>query len=188
MVCPACGCVSLKLHAHYSKYHRNQLIDIVRVVCTGCGITHALIPSFSLPDSSHDVQDVEKYLAARELGQTRREAGTHFLAAGRSFRVLKRIERSFARCMRNWSAIFAMAITVRQAFTVLSSVLAASAVGVEELSSVLVAANRYALERGVNAVFASRSPLLLFRAGTAGAMLSHNLASPRDAPAAPDSS
>jgi hypothetical protein len=80
MACPACGCVGLKPHARYSKYHRDRLIDIARVICTGCGITHALIPSFSLPDSSHDTDEVEKYLAARELGQTRREAGAHFLA------------------------------------------------------------------------------------------------------------
>jgi len=75
MACPACGCAGLKPHARYSKYHRDRLIDIARVICTGCGITHALIPSFSLPDSSHDTGDVEKYLAARELGQTRRKAG-----------------------------------------------------------------------------------------------------------------
>ena len=82
MACPACGCVGLKLHARYAKYHRNRRIDIVRVICHGCGITHALIPSFSLPDSSHDSVDVEKYLAERDLGRTRREAGAHFLAGG----------------------------------------------------------------------------------------------------------
>lgn len=183
MACPACGCGGLKRHARYSKYHRDGLIDIARVICTGCGITHALIPSFSLPDSSHDTDDVEKYLAARELGQTRREAGAHFLAAGRSFHVLKRIERSFDRCMLNWSAIFAMALSTRHAFAALASV-----VVVEVCADVLLAANRYALERGVNAVFTSRSSILLFRARKAGAMISHNLASPREAPAAPDSS
>jgi len=183
MACPACGCVGLKPHAHYSKYHRDQLIGIVRVICTGCGITHALIPSFSLPDSSHDTDDVEKYLAARELGQTRRKAGAHFLAAGRSLRVLKRIERSFGRCMRNWSAIFAMALPMRHAFAALASVVA-----VETCGRVFQAASHYALERGVNAVFASRSSILLFRTRKAGVMVSHTLASPRDAPAAPDSS
>jgi hypothetical protein len=183
MVCPACRCVGLKLHARYSKYHRDRLIDIVRVLCTGCGATHALIPSFSVPDSSHDTEDVEKYLAARELGQTRREAGAHFLAVGRSFRVLKRIERSFGRCIRNWSAIFAMALSTRHAFAALASVVA-----VEACAGVLLAANRYSLGRGVNAVFASRSSILLFRARKAGVMISHNLASPRGVPEVPDSS
>jgi hypothetical protein len=183
MACPACGCVGLKLHAHFSKYHRSRLIAIVRVLCTGCGITHALIPSFSLPDSSHDTEDVEKYLAARESGQTRREAGAHFLAAGLSIRVLKRIERSFGRCIRNWSAIFAMALSTRHAFAALASV-----VTVEACAGVLLAANHYALERGLNAVFASRSSILLFRTGKASVTISHNLVSPRNAPAAPDSS
>jgi hypothetical protein len=178
----------LKLHARYSKYHRNRLIDIVRGLCLGCGVTHALIPSFSLPDSSHDSGDVERYLAARERGDTRRKAGAHFLAAGRDIRVLKRIERSFERCVRNWSTIFAMAIATRQALAVLAAVVATTALAAEELAGVLIAANRYALERGVNALFASRSSILLFRPRKEGAAISHNLASPRNAPVAPDSS
>ena len=188
MACPACGCGGLKLHGHYSKYHHDRLIDIVRVLCAGCGITHALIPSFSLPDSSHDTQDVEKYLAARELGHIRREAGAHFLAAGRSLRVLKRIERSFERCMRNWSTIFAVAVSARQAYAELAAVVAPELSIVAGGASVLLAANHYALKRGVNAVFASRSSILLFRARKAGVMFSHNLASPRGVPTVPDSS
>jgi hypothetical protein len=58
----------------------------------------------------------------------------------------------------------------------------------DELADVLLAANCYALERGVNAVFASRSSILLFRARKTGVAISHNLASPRKAPVAPDSS
>ena len=188
MACPACGHLGLKLHARYSKYHRNQPIDIVRGICPVCGTTHALIPSFSLPDSSHDTHDVEKYLAGRAKGLTRREAGAHFLAAGRIIRVLKRIEQSFARCVRNWSAIFAMALDARQAFVALAAIVVANVQSVTELAPVLLAANRYALERGVNAVFASRSSILLFRARKAGAVIPHNLASPRIAVATPDSS
>lgn len=188
VTCPACGHIGLKLHARYSKYHRNQRIDIVRGICPACGITHALIPSFSLPDSSHDSGDVERHLAGRAAGRKRREAGAHFLAAGRSIRVLKGIERSFERCMRNWSAIFAMAVATRQAFETLAAVVGAKVCAVEECAGVLLAANIYALERGVNAVFASRSSILRFRARTAGMTISHNLVSPQNAPAAPDSS
>jgi hypothetical protein len=178
----------LKLHDHYSKYHRNRLIDIVRGICLVCGSTHALIPSFSLPDSSHDSDDVERYLAGRAAGRKRREAGAHLLAAGRSLRVLKGIERSFERCMRNWSAIFAMAVATRQAFETFAAVVVAKACDVEERAGVLLTANLYALERGVNAVFASRSSILFFRARKAGVAISHNPVSPRNAPAAPDSS
>ena len=178
----------MTLHAHYSKYHRNKPIDIARVLCLGCEVTHALIPSFSLPGSSHDTEDVEKYLAARELGRTRREAGAHFLAVGRDIRVLKRIERSFERCVLNWSAIFAIALPLRRAFTAIAAVVAVATTAMDELADVLLAANCYALERGVNAVFASRSSILLFRARKTGVAISHNLASPRKAPVAPDSS
>ncbi len=180
--------MGLKLHARYSKYHCNRLIDIARGLCPGCGVTHALFRLFSLPDSSHDSGDVERYLAARERGDTRRKAGAHFLAAGRDIRVLKRIERSFERCVRNWSAIFGMAIATRQALAALAAVVATTALAVEELAGVFITANRYSLERGVNAVFASRSSILLFRARKAGVMISHNLASPRGVPEVPDSS
>lgn len=97
--------------------------------------------------------------------------------------MLKQIERSFARGVRNWSAIFAMDLSSRHAYTALAAVVA-----VEECAGVLLAANVYALKRGVNAVFASRSSILLFRVRKAGVSISHNLASPRDAPTAPDSS
>ena len=122
------------------------------------------------------------------MGCTRREAGAHLLAAGLGIRVLKRIERSFARCIRNWSAVFAMDLDAQQAFAALAAVVVSTAASVTEPTPVLLTANRYALERGVNAVFASRSSILLFRSRKAGVMISHNLASPRNAPAAPDSS
>lgn len=186
IVCPACGHVGLKPHAHYTKYHRNRIIDIVRGLCPYCDVTHALIPSFSLPDSSHDSGDVEKYLAARGRGDTRREAGAHLLAAGSDIRVLKRIERSFERCVRNWSAIFAVVIFARDAFAALAAVVAVEAK--KERADVFLAANRYALKRGVNAVFASRSSILIFRASKASVMISHNLVSSQHVPAAPDSS
>ena len=122
------------------------------------------------------------------MGCTRREAGAHLLAAGLGIRVLKRIERSFARCMRNWSTVFAMDLDARQAFAALAAVVVSTAASVAEPTPVLLTANRYALERGVNAVFACRSSILLFRSSKAGVMISHNLASPRKAPVAPDSS
>jgi hypothetical protein len=186
--CPACGLGVLQRHARYSKYHREDPLGIVRGMCTVCKTTHSLIPSFSLPDSSHDTGDVEKYLAGRAAGRTRREAGAHILARGRSIKVLKQIERTFARGVRNWSAIFAMDIPAKHAHETLAAVVVAEAQTVEDVTSVLLTANHYALERGVNAVFASRSSILLFRARKVGVVISHNLVSPRDAPAAPDSS
>ncbi len=81
-----------------------------------------------------------------------------------------------------------MDIRTKQAYETLAAVVGAKATATGKLMDVLYTANRYALERGVNAVFASRSSILLFRARKAGVTISHNMASPRDAPAAPDSS
>jgi hypothetical protein len=173
----------LRYHGRYRKYHRERLIDIIRGICPICATTHALIPSFSLPDSSHDTDDVERYLAGRAAGLSRREAGAHFLAAGREFRLLKRIERSFERCIRNWSAVFEMNIPMRHAFTTL-----AATVGNEGEPGILLEANRYALGRRVNAVFNSRASILLFIDRKAGKRIPHNLDSPQPSRQAPNSS
>jgi hypothetical protein len=173
----------LRYHARYSKYHRDRLIDITQGICSECGATHALIPSFSLPDSSHDTGDVERYLAGRAAGLSRREAGAHFLTQGREVSVLKRIERSFERCVLNWAAWFCVDIPMNQAYTAL-----AMTVSAELGEGVLLAANRHALQRGVNAFFASRASILIFRTGNARKGIPYNLSLPRNAPVAPDSS
>jgi hypothetical protein len=187
----------VRFHGRYTKYHRNEVLVIVRGICQTCGVTHALIPSFSLPDSSHDAGDVEQYLAGRAARLSRRQAGAHFLAALRDMRVLKRIEMSFARSIRNWSAIFAMDIPTKCAYATLAAVvvvssvavLAAATVSTADLpAGVLCAANLYALERGVNMVFASRSSILVFPATKAGRGKPHNLASARNVIMEPDSS
>ena len=185
--CPTCGRGVLRRHGRYGKYHRENRIGIVRGICPVCETTHALIPSFSLPDSSHDAGDVEQYLAGRAAWLNRRAAGAHFLAVGREVRVLKRIERSFERCVRNWTAIFQMNIPTKYAYATLAVAVGADA-GMGNEPAVLLTANRYALERGVNAVFASRASILLFRSKNAGRGIPHNPASPRNAPVAPDSS
>jgi hypothetical protein len=178
----------LRRHGLYGKFHREDFLEILRGICPVCGVTHALIPSFSLPGSSHDTDDVERYLAGRAEGLTRREAGAQFLTAGREVRVLKRIERSFERCIRNWSAVFAVEIPVKQAYETIAAVVGVKATATGKLTGVLRAANQHALGRGVNAVFASRSSILLFRSGNAGLGIPHKTASSRNVLVAPDSS
>ena len=140
-----------------------------------------------MPDSSHDSGDVEKYLSGRAAGLTRLVAGSHFLAIGRETRVLKRIERTFERCMLNWTAIFQMHIPSKNAFASLAVALAGSG-GIENESAVLLAANLYAEQRGVNAVFASRASILLFRSKNARRRVPHNTDSTQSARRVPDSS
>ena len=82
--CPACGSTRLGHHSSYQKYLYEQLITILRLRCRGCGRTHAVIPSWSLPDTSVGSAEVERYLLARERGDSRavalaelRERGMH---------------------------------------------------------------------------------------------------------------
>jgi hypothetical protein len=66
--CPACmhrG--TLKRHGIYKKYCRDVIIPIVRVRCKTCGVTHSLIPSFSLPGTSFAVSDLERHYINKKL-------------------------------------------------------------------------------------------------------------------------
>jgi hypothetical protein len=170
-------------HGCYGKHHPLGHLIIRRVKCQECGSTHALIPRFSLPQTSHDTDSVETYLVARSDGQSRRTAGGHILAQGFEKRVLKRLERRFERGCRNWSALFAIDPPLAPNLTAL-----AQHIGQPSTGGVLFAANRFALGRRVNAVFNSRSSILLFRNHRTGGRFPHNLASPQEARLPPDSS
>jgi len=69
--CPACGSTRLGPHSSYQKYLYEQAITILRLRCRGCGRTHAVIPSWSLLDTSVGTAEVERYLLARERGDSR---------------------------------------------------------------------------------------------------------------------
>ena len=47
--CPACGSRRLGHHSSYGKYLYGSEIEILRVRCHGCGTTHAVLPSCSVP-------------------------------------------------------------------------------------------------------------------------------------------
>ena len=172
----------MRFHGHYRKYHWAVLILILRVRCRVCLVTHALIPSFSVPQSSHDTDSVEVYLKARAAGMTRRQSGAEVLAQGYEVRVLKRLERSFARCCRNWSALFGVRLSPSagiDAFAAHNSI--------DPEGPVLGTANLQALGRRVNAVFASRASILLFVNRRTGERIPHNLVSPGSSRAPPHS-
>ena len=54
-----------------------------------------MIPSCSVPGTSHDSDDVELYFKNREQGMSRLKAGAHILKYGFEMRVLKRLEKAF---------------------------------------------------------------------------------------------
>jgi hypothetical protein len=143
-------------HARYRKYYYRQRIGILRVRCHGCGVTHALIPSFSLPGTSIGTKEAEAYLEGRHRGQSRAKAGR--LLAGRAMgeRYLKQLERMLARALARAKAIFRQAADERlEGRTWIDAVCGPTDRPIFEL-------NQYALAHGVNAIFCCRAPILLF--------------------------
>jgi len=83
VVCPVCShAENLVYHASYRKYYYNEHIVVVRVMCTNCRVTHALIPSFSLPGTSIGTAEAESYLHERDRGASMMSAGSCFFRAG----------------------------------------------------------------------------------------------------------
>lgn len=168
-VCPACGTPeSLRGHGKYSKYHTRKTLTIRRVRCTACGVTHALIPRFSLPNTSHDTASVELYLRNRSLGMSRVQAGLHILLQGFAITALKRLETAFNRCCNNWHALFGPDdVASVRGYT-------DAAPSYQATSVSFFALNCFALGRHVNAVFNSRYTILLFKTHTTGYAIPHN--------------
>jgi hypothetical protein len=64
-ICPKCGSATI-FHDNYNRYLRIgenvELIVIQRVVCCGCGKTHAIIPDFIRPYKHYVIADIEGVL------------------------------------------------------------------------------------------------------------------------------
>ena len=95
----------LKKHARYAKYYYTETIWILRCICTVCGVTHAVIPEFSLPGTTIGTEEAETYIKRREQGLGRQRASqvfsgekamsvNHPAALDRAFRVA--VDRSKA--------------------------------------------------------------------------------------------
>lgn len=172
-ICPACGAVGcLRRHARYQKYHLRRRIDIRRVRCKPCGTTHALIPVFSVPQMSLDMQGVESYLEAREKGASREVAFAKLAEQGWEIRCAKRLDKKLATAVRRAKAIWPVAL--RATLTALAWI--RRLCGVSERP--LVAMNGWALGHRVNAICFCRSSILFFRPRLSGRRLSHNTAPP----------
>lgn len=105
--CPNCfHCGKFRRHATYRKYHFGREILIVRVRCDACRVTHALIPSFSLPGTSMGTQEAEEYLRARSTGDSRRVASASFATFGLGPRYAKHLERMFERAVSSGKTLF----------------------------------------------------------------------------------
>ena len=155
------------LHARYEKYHFATRIAIQRVRCRACGITHALMPLFSVPGMSLGREEAEGCLGRRREGASRSVAAGELVDRGMEQRVGKRLERKLATAVELGKAIWPEA-----ADPVLGSwawIQAACGSAEQPIRGM----NRYALEHGVNAICFCRAPILLFRAAIRGGLRSH---------------
>jgi hypothetical protein len=160
--CPACGAKGrFGKHAVYQKYHFAERIDIQRVRCHDCGTTHAMIPCFSVPDTSMGTEEAEGCLAARAQGASRSKAGSALMERGMDGRSGRHLEKMLDTAVARAKAIWPEAA-------------AASLHGLGWIAAVcgradhpILELNRWALDHGVNAICFCRASILFFHAAEA---------------------
>ena len=159
---------SFKPHGKYKKYYYDEQIDIFRIRCEYCETTHAIIPSFSLPNTSIGTEQAEKYLINKSQKQSRRDSGIELINNGFDFQYIKNLEKLLEKCIFRAKALFP-----ESGEQILS--------GLEWIYSVIGKTNRpiyemnmYCLKNGYNAVFCSRYSILIFKNRKPGNCISHN--------------
>lgn len=142
---------------------------ILRVKCSHCGTTHALIPAFSLPDTSIGTAEAEVFLQGRFQGESRRAAGKSLLKKGMSQKYLIQLERMLnARIAACKAIIKNFSLTTCSRVGCLDLFLTTADRPIFEL-------NVFCLLVGFNAVFCSRTSILLFKKRKTGKCISLNL-------------
>jgi len=169
VACPACGSTGrYGRHGFYWKYHYDDQIWILRVRCRRCGVTHAVIPSFSLPGTSIGTREAERYLIARAEGVSRGQAARGLLARGLKEGYPKALERMLEVAISRGKMLFPAAADPE----------ASGLAWVEALcgatSRPLLSLNQYALEHGVNALCFCRASILVFGRNRIQDQISHN--------------
>lgn len=168
--CAACGSTRLGHHSSYQKYLYEQPVTILRLRCRGCGRTHAVIPSWSLPDTSVGTAEVERYLLARERGVSRAVALAELRARGMHAGYGKQLERRLGVIVSRGKALWPQAAD-RQ-LGGLAWIRAACEP--RPADSPLLSLNHFSLEHGVNAICCSRSSILLFGGRPRAALKRHS--------------
>jgi len=143
-------------HAAYRKYYYEQQIQILRVRCLTCGVTHAIMPSFSLPNTSIGTEEAEKYLKARASGRSREQAARCLRERGLSNDYPRRLERRLEVTVSRGKALWPH--EGRQDLRGLAWIESLCGGGERPL----LAMNGFALAHGVNAICFCRSSILLF--------------------------
>ena len=156
--CPACGSTRLGHHSSYQKYLYEQPIAILRLRCRGCGRTHAVIPSWSLPDTSVGTAEVERYLEARERGSSRAVALEELRERGMHAGYGKQLERRLRVIVSRGKALWPQAADLH--LDGLAWIRAACAP--LPAATPLLSLNHFCLSHCVNAICCSRVSILLF--------------------------
>jgi len=181
--CPACQFIgTLRRHAHYQKYYYRERIYILRCICAICRVTHAIIPSFSLPGTSIGTTDVEQYLILRYQGKGRR-------SAGKTLVHLKGMSEGHPRALEQGCQVMfkrAKALLAGHGDDLLSGLEWVNSL-VRDPSTPLLSLNLYCLQHRLNAVCLTRFPIHTFPPRCAGIRPPLNSASPSLPPQAIDS-
>ena len=157
MHCPACRSDRLGHHSSYQKYLYEQRISILRLRCRGCGRTHAVIPSWSLPDTSVGTAEVERYLLARERGVSRAVALEELLARGMHDGYGKQLERRLDVIVSRGKALWPQSADPQLG----GLAWIRTACAPRPAATPLLSLNHFCLEHRVNALCCSRISILL---------------------------
>ena len=154
----------------------------MRCICSACQVTHAIIPSFSLPGTSIGMQEAEEYLRHREQGQGRRKASRVFSGdKAISTNHPGVLDKAFRRAVNRAKAIFHYQVDNRLSGTAWIEALTG------QTQHPIVSLNQYCLERQVNCICLTRFPILVFRAKKPKITHPHNNGAPQSWKLAVDS-
>ena len=169
LTCPACGTQDRFIrHARYTKYYYTEKLWILRLKCEDCGTTHAVIPSFSLPDTSSGTKEAETCLIKRADGESRGTCGKILELLGLSEKYTLQLDKMFQKSIDRAKALFP------EGDGTLNGMRWVRSVGCDRYRP-LYSLNCFCLARGVNAVCFSRVSILIFRIRRAGRAFSHNM-------------
>ena len=165
----------LRTHACYEKYYYREHLMILRCICINCRVTHAIIPSFSLPGTSIGTAEAEAYLRRREQGQGRRKASKVFSgdkAMSRNHPAV--LDKAFERAVARAKGIFSgtMVDNRLQGTSWIEAL-------TDQKAQPIASLNQYCLEHKVNGICLTRFVIQLFSHTTGGICCPLNNGAPR---------
>ena len=167
--CPACLCVGkFARHGSYKKFFFASIIQILRVRCCGCRVTHALIPGFSLPGTTIGTDEAEKYLLARADGVGRTTGSRQLRQLGMDLEYPKKLDQMFVTAVARAKALFPDVADPRLP----EMEWVAAVVGSTERP--LWELNRFSLAHQYNCICFCRASIIRFKTHSAGNRSSHN--------------